>query len=372
MFRKYFLFILLVLLFTRISHTLAFFQRAGWQAELSTVAHNVSGTVTIIDQDTFRVDNFNYDGGGIEVYFYLATENTSSAFANGLAVGEDMEGTPFVDDSLEIDLPAGKTFDGYNAISVWCVPAQSSFGSGEFGEVVEYEVTFDANWNAVDHPTDYPGNAHFSGLIGGTHNQNVSFWLPCALASAGIERMAETGAKNPLDDEINAHIEPAHAGDAFSLISGGSIGTGTGSVSQKFQIRTTHPLVTLVSMIAPSPDWFVGVYDLELYKNGQWRPRVVVDLVPWDSGTDDGTTFLSPNDDTNPQEPICRILSSPFENTPPLGTFTFVLVDGCPYKLIGDLNNDCRVNLADVAIMACNWLIDCNVTPEDPACLLLE
>lgn len=41
----------------------------------------------------------------------------------------------------------------------------------------------------------------------------------------------------------------------------------------------------------------------------------------------------------------------------------------CPYQLAGDLNEDCRVNLVDLAIMAQNWLVDCNLTPENPACL---
>lgn len=40
----------------------------------------------------------------------------------------------------------------------------------------------------------------------------------------------------------------------------------------------------------------------------------------------------------------------------------------CPYFLQGDLNNDCKVNLSDVSIMAANWLIDCNQLPLDPAC----
>ena len=365
--------VLLGLLFTCTPQTLGYFERAGWQAELETLDHLVSGTVTILDQDTCRVDNFNYDGTGIDDYFYLGTENASSAFANGLQVGPDLLGPAFVDASLVIDLPPGETFEGYNAISVWCVPAGANFGSGEFGEVVGYKVTFDGNWNAIDHPTDYPGNAHFSALIGGTHNENVAFWTPYTLASPGIENMSETGDKNPLNDEINAEIEPANAGNAFSLISGGEIGSGTGSVSKTFEIRTSHPLVTLTSMVAPSPDWFVGVHDLPLYENGEWRKRVVVELFPWDAGTEEGTTFSGCcNPDTVPQEPISRIFGPPFENTPPLGTFTFTLVGACPYILKGDINGDCRVDLIDFAIVSCNWLIDCNTTPNDPACRLIE
>jgi N-acetylneuraminic acid mutarotase len=41
----------------------------------------------------------------------------------------------------------------------------------------------------------------------------------------------------------------------------------------------------------------------------------------------------------------------------------------CPYDLLGDLNNDCRVDFLDIALTAQNWLVDCNQTAQDPACV---
>ena len=41
----------------------------------------------------------------------------------------------------------------------------------------------------------------------------------------------------------------------------------------------------------------------------------------------------------------------------------------CQYKLTGDLNDDCRVNLYDFALMSANWLIDCTIDPNNPACV---
>lgn len=41
----------------------------------------------------------------------------------------------------------------------------------------------------------------------------------------------------------------------------------------------------------------------------------------------------------------------------------------CDYVLAGDANGDCIVNLLDFALMATNWLIDCNLNPNDPACV---
>lgn len=41
----------------------------------------------------------------------------------------------------------------------------------------------------------------------------------------------------------------------------------------------------------------------------------------------------------------------------------------CLYRLAGDLNGDCRVDDLDYAIMTENWLIDCNLDAENPACI---
>ena len=112
---------------------LAAYPRAGWQATLSTRAHGTRGTVTIVDADTFRVDNFFYDGGGINVHFILAAADDYNTFRDARLVTDlNLLGTAHNGDSITIDLPAGTTFDNYNAISLWCLPAAANFGSGTF------------------------------------------------------------------------------------------------------------------------------------------------------------------------------------------------------------------------------------------------
>ena len=48
---------------------------------------------------------------------------------------------------------------------------------------------------------------------------------------------------------------------------------------------------------------------------------------------------------------------------------SLALKEDCQYALKGDLNNDCKVDFSDFAIMASHWLIDCDLNPEDPACV---
>ena len=41
----------------------------------------------------------------------------------------------------------------------------------------------------------------------------------------------------------------------------------------------------------------------------------------------------------------------------------------CQFALAGDVNDDCRFDLSDFAMMAATWLLDCGLTPGDPACI---
>ena len=182
-----------------------------------------------------------------------------------------------------------------------------------------YHVRFEATWSAQTHPNAYPSGAHFSPLIGATHNSEADFWEKAGLASLGIERMAEQGSTQRLREEVDAEIAAGHAADWW-MASGIP---SPGMVEFEIELTTEHSLVTLVSMVAPSPDWFVGVDSLPLLADGRWISDITVDLHSWDAGTDSGTDFTSPNNDTNPAEPISLITNGPFFASVPLGTLSF-------------------------------------------------
>ncbi|CAN5228549.1 hypothetical protein BH23VER1_BH23VER1_06780 [soil metagenome] len=115
------------------------FPGPGWEAILSTDFHQVSGRVTVIDEDTVMVEDFVYDGQGIDVYFYLGSEDSRPSFASGLQIGPQLLGTVYDGSGgpLVIDLPDGQSLQGYGAISVWCTAADVSFGSGTFEPIPE-------------------------------------------------------------------------------------------------------------------------------------------------------------------------------------------------------------------------------------------
>jgi hypothetical protein len=192
-----------------------------------------------------------------------------------------------------------------------------------------YQVVFNATWSQQTLPTNCPANAHFSGLVGGTHNGNVHFWRDGEAASEGIRLMAELGQKTTLLNEIAPAITN---GTAHFQLSGGGISLSPGSVSLTFPLPMTrdHPLVTLVSMIAPSPDWFVGVDSLNMIEGGQWVTNKRVTLYGRDAGTDSGISFASPDQVTEPPGVVTAFSGFPaLQNgvIVPFGTFTFTRLD---------------------------------------------
>ena len=79
-------------------------------------------------------------------------------------------------------------------------------------------------------------------------------------------------------------------------------------------------------MVAPSPDWFVGVSGLPLLNSsGRWLRSHTVNLYPWDAGTEDGTDFSLNNADTDPKVPIHSIRGTGKFSTEPIATLSFEL-----------------------------------------------
>lgn len=215
-----------------------------------------------------------------------------------------------------------------------------------------YRATFDSTWSAPSHPGAWPGpSAHYSPLIGSVHSDRVVFWEPGGLASPGIERMAETGATSILTSEVNAQISQ---GTAQSVVNGPGFGTPA-SASATFTATTVDGMtqLTLVTMIAPSPDWFVGVHGLELFENGGWVNSLVLDQPAYDAGTDNGINFTSGNSNTNPQEPITSFDGvAPFAGLPDLGTLTITLLSVTECLADADGNGDLNIDDIDAFVDA--------------------
>ena len=186
-----------------------------------------------------------------------------------------------------------------------------------------YRVTFDARWSAETHPQDFPANAHFSPLIGAIHGDDVEIWRVGGLASQGMESMAETGSV----DLLRIEMEQLRA-EGLVVREVGAPGIDSpGMASFDITVDRDNPRVTFVSMIAPSPDWFVGVAGLPLERLGEWYGGATAHLSAYDAGTDRGLTYTAPNVGNGVQEVITFKDDGPFADTEPLGTLQFDLLE---------------------------------------------
>ncbi len=226
-----------------------------------------------------------------------------------------------------------------------------------------YELTFTSTWTSGTHPTNYPSNPHFSGMIGGTHNSSVSFWNTGQTASDGIKNMAEFGSKGTLRSEIN---QAKANNNADAIIDGAGLGRPPTSARTTFTIRPPWNLVTVTSMLAPSPDWFVGVSGLNLLdENNNWRQRVEVILFVYDAGTDSGSDYDSPNQATNPRENISRISTSPFlvnGTVTSVGSFVFELKSSTPQVNLSVNKNSVEEGEAVTVTVELSEALTSNVT----------
>ena len=184
-----------------------------------------------------------------------------------------------------------------------------------------YTVVFQGAWNTAVTTGGVPSGAHFTTLIGGVHNAAVTFLKEGGMATSGVESMAELGGTSTLANEVRA-AEP----NALSVVqgSGGNIGPTASSTINTVTLTTGHPRVTLLSMVAPSPDWFVGVSGLSLLDTqADWLPSQTVNLYPWDAGTEEGTEFSLTNFATSPQGTITSLRGIGKFSNERIATLTF-------------------------------------------------
>ncbi len=191
-----------------------------------------------------------------------------------------------------------------------------------------YSARFEASWSAATHPTNFPSDPHFSPLTGAVHNEQVVIWQRGQNATDGIEDMAETGGTGQLLPEIQFAIDQGYA---LSSIEGGGIPLSPGATSVDFLVNRDYSLVTLVSMLAPSPDWFIGINSLSLFDaNGNFVDSLTVELNLYDSGTDGGLRFTSADEDI-PRSPIMLVNSFPndsdfVDGRPSVGSLVFTRI----------------------------------------------
>ncbi len=170
----------------------------------------------------------------------------------------------------------------------------------DFSEA-RYSIEVTGKWSLPDFTV--PAGVHFTNFAGMVHNQKSFLWQEGKLASIGVENVAETGSISVLLLEIDTMIEK---NTALSLV----LFTPPGATTVKkatISCNSNYSYLSLVSMIAPSPDWMVGISNLNLYRNQNWLTDTTLNLFVYDAGTEDGDVFGYNNPATTPQQNIVRL-----------------------------------------------------------------
>lgn len=102
--------------------------KMGYSGTFSTLAHNVSGTATVIDNCTIEITMFNFDGVAPNVKFYAGVNGNFSG-SDAFGIGERIDGRSYSNETIILELPEGKFVDDFDSLSVWCVDFQADFGN---------------------------------------------------------------------------------------------------------------------------------------------------------------------------------------------------------------------------------------------------
>ena len=174
-------------------------------------------------------------------------------------------------------------------------------------ETVTYQVDLKLTWSAQSHPFEFPDDPHFTPFVGATHHSRYVLFADGQTASSGLELIAENGRASILRAELAEAKRRRRIG---SLIETAALDDSPSQLTFKIEVTERHYLVSLVSMIAPSPDWFVGLASVDLRSGDGWADTVTLPLLAWDAGTDSGASYFADNADTQPRESV-RLLATP-------------------------------------------------------------
>ena len=261
---------------------------------LASKTHNIGWYFWITKQDAFLLSKAN--DNNVRIWYYTSNRkwrpiHNASAF----------DGFPL----------ALKTINNINFDPISGVLKTGSRISSDMSdnnEMAKYKATITTIWSATHFPINFPRGRHFSPVIGMTHNENVKLFAVGSKATSGIVEMSETGGVTKTKNEINNHISSKNAD---FTIKGSSLGVSSSSTSFNFNVTSSHSYISWVSMIAPSPDWFIGTNSLNLLENGEWLKEKTINLKVYDAGSDSGDTFSASNSATSPRENITRLTTSP-------------------------------------------------------------
>eukprot|EP00877_Chromochloris_zofingiensis_P010195 jgi/Chrzof1/5429/Cz16g02200.t1 len=100
----------------------------GLVGELSQLQHKVSGKITILDDCSFQVTGFTYDGQAPAAYWWGGPA-VYRLYQEGFELNFSRLTSPSNGVTMVINLSPGVTWNQVSVISVWCKAVAANFGS---------------------------------------------------------------------------------------------------------------------------------------------------------------------------------------------------------------------------------------------------
>lgn len=198
-----------------------------------------------------------------------------------------------------------------------------------------YEVTFRNRMTPARFGHKIPEDGLvFSPLAGASHSNRFSLLTVRGLANSGVSTIARTGDTSIFVKLANLYAFHTGLVNTVSTVEGPTL-PGMSS-TLRLSVDCTRPSITVVSMIAPSPDWIVQISNRLMFDSeaGAFVQGSSGDLIAYDAGVDSGGDFTDPKDSsldvlTHPQQNIAPLVedrTDPFMGMV-VGKYTIRLVD---------------------------------------------
>jgi len=169
-----------------------------------------------------------------------------------------------------------------------------------------YNLQLNTFWSEQVFPKQYPQwrpPAQWSKSVGYSHQDAFSLFSLGTLVDEGVRQFVETGSSEVLDRSSSNRT-------FLDAILAPPIVQGVGNTSTNVFVDGNHSLISVITKIVPSPDWFIGLDSLNLCHDGRFIQSFNTEAFPLDAGTDNGFTFTSPNWETEPRAEVFQISNS--------------------------------------------------------------
>jgi len=170
---------------------------------------------------------------------------------------------------------------------------------------VQYNCVFENLWTKDRHPRRYPSGSgiHWTRQILASHSSTYNMWREGSLASNGVRKMAEAGGTADIVKELESLNSSYEIGYAKYMVI-----DPTMRFNNPVAMTSEHHHLSVITKIAPSPDWFSGFHDFDALNEytQTWYKEFTIETFPYDAGTENGDSYNIDNSATFPMQPISQ------------------------------------------------------------------